>query len=226
MNRKIWLTVSIVVVAIVLIASSARAQMMAYLKVGSINGNVTTTGYENWCDLLSYNLSVVRPEGGPPSFSDMYITRAVDSASPYFFGSAVIGQVYSDARLNVVKWDEDHFEDYVKWTLTNAVIRSYSTAFDSGQMLELIAIDYDVLTYEQLLSGERWSWAGFTYNRTNGLFDWLGTPPTDMAVLFQFTSEVIPEPTTTVLVGFVVAAFGTHLRRRFVADGAVNASMA
>ncbi len=227
MNRKQYVRVTGLFVAMALVASPAAGGLLGFLQVGSIEGDATMAGHEEWSTILSYNISVQnagwRPDGGDtiPAFSDMYVTKSLDRGSPYYFGAAVVGMQFDEAKLDIVNADQpSHL--YVQWLFEDAVISAYNTVFDAGQSLELLAIDFRRVTYKYTPADETGRATGFMYDRYTNAFNWIGAPPANFVLLAQFTEASAPEPAGMVLAAIGAIAALCVRRRRGTASGAVS----
>jgi type VI protein secretion system component Hcp len=218
-NKLVSIFVSIVLVLSFAIAV-ASGQPWAVMKVGTIQGDSTLAGYEGWCDILSYNISVqnagwnIQGDPLPASLSDMYITKSIDRASPLLFGAVLTGQRFNDERLvdaqvHLLKVGlGGQLEPAVKWLFEDVVVSAYNTAYEGGQALELVALDYGEITYEYFptADGVPGPPISFTYDRSVGEIAWLGSDFSNFQLVTQFQAEGVPEPAALVLAGIGLAA--------------------
>jgi type VI secretion system secreted protein Hcp len=88
-------------VIIILCASAAFAAFDTFLKVDGIPGESTDSAHKNWIEIFSYSFGAtnVASRGtltgagiGKVSFSDLKVTKPVDSTSPKLFEACVTGK--------------------------------------------------------------------------------------------------------------------------------------
>jgi type VI secretion system secreted protein Hcp len=95
-------TLALVPPAIVLVAQHASGAFDVFIKIGDIKGESTEDGHKDWIQLDSVQWAVGRTisaagggsttrDAGAPRFSEVTITKTVDSTSPALFLHAVGG---------------------------------------------------------------------------------------------------------------------------------------
>jgi len=225
MKSMRFVLIASLICALIQCASPTSGALQAFLRVGDIEGDATAAGHEEWSEILSYDFSVQNvgwtPGGGDllPSFSDMYITKSVDRASPYLLGANVLGQHFDTARIDVAITDGATFTNKIEWLFQDAVVSAYNTVYSggggSGDTLELVAIDFRTITYKYYRPGERVEPIGFTYDRLYDIFNWIGPAPTGFQLISHFEADPSPEPTAVTLatIGLALLAFWSSGRR-------------
>lgn len=195
---------------------AAEGALKAYLKVGEISGDSSDEIHYQWSEILSYDISVQNTGWPPgahgtsaPTFSDMYVTKLSDSASPYYLKGVWLGQQFEEARLEVADPTTGYLS--VAWLFQDVILSAYNTVFDE-QLLELVAIDFGRVRYSYYpdpMSGA----IEFDFDRNTNA-------PWDTAVLaadgFQFVThfEATPTPEPTTLLLTLVAMFAALLLKR------------
>lgn len=132
--------------------------MAIYLKIDGIDGDVTAAGHEDSIECQSVQWGVQRPihtptgtsqerESGPPSVSDITVTKTVDRASPKLFADACAGRVRS-VKIDFVRISEA-METYLRYELSNALISGYSVSANGGRPTESVSFNFTkiVITY-------------------------------------------------------------------------------
>lgn len=224
MNHKFMICVLAVTWAFPLGACPVFGELAAFLRLDGIVGDTADTGlHYRWSDLLSYDISVqnsgrqhLGSGSQSPTFSDMYVTKAIDGASPYFFGGAVSGMPFGEAKIHLVQASEPD-QSYVEWILRDLVISAYNTVYDGGQSAELVAFDFGIIEYRyypRRPDGSVDAPTGFLYEKETGHFEWIGTAPaTGFLMMPQFAASSTPEPSTALLAGIGISAL-LYSRRR------------
>ena len=118
--------------------------MAIYMKVPFTQGSVTAKGYKGWINIQSMQLeadrslafggNVPREKRGVPKFSPITIVKAIDEASPGLVREALMGSGGS-VEIAVVEPTTDAPREYVRYTLTGALLTSYlvSSASSAGE---------------------------------------------------------------------------------------------
>ena len=112
--------------------------MAIYLKIGDIEGNVTSAGHEGWieCDSMQFGVGRAMPmavgrqtnrEASHPSVSEVTISKSMDDASPYLFQESVIGES-KQVQIHITKTGPNQLESVVEYTLESSLISSYSVS--------------------------------------------------------------------------------------------------
>jgi type VI secretion system secreted protein Hcp len=136
--------------------------MALYMKYGTLEGEVTEKGHENWLAIDSASFGVGRSttvEVGSgqekrhrdqPTISDLQISRTYDKSSPLLFNESVVGKPLKvqidflepadgpDASPNV----------YLTYTMRNCLISSYSVGGGPGGSTESLAINFTAINIQ------------------------------------------------------------------------------
>jgi type VI secretion system secreted protein Hcp len=132
------------------------------MKYGTIDGEVTESGHEKWMAIDSASFSVGRSTNvevgsgqekrhrDQPTISDLQISRTYDKSSPLLFNESVVGKPQkvevdflepadgADAAPNV----------YLKYTLRNCLVSSYSLGGGAGGCTESLALNFTAINIE------------------------------------------------------------------------------
>jgi len=123
------------------------------MKYGTIKGEVTAAGHDNWIQCESVGFGVSRPssvESGAgqgkrhtdaATVGDIQISRSLDSASPYFFNESCGGEE-TDAIIHFVKTEKKKLETYMEYKLSGCLITSYSSSGGDGGASESLSLNY------------------------------------------------------------------------------------
>lgn len=123
-----------------------------YLKLDGIKGESQDSKHKDEIDVLSWSWGVQQSGtmhtgggggSGKASFSDMSITKYVDSASPNLIKVCSTGEHVKEALLVVRKAGKDQ-QEYLKYILTDCLISSVSTGGSGGEdrLTENISINF------------------------------------------------------------------------------------
>jgi type VI secretion system secreted protein Hcp len=126
--------------------------MAVYLKIDGIDGDVTAAGHEGWIECGSFQWGVGRGistptgssserESGPPSVSEVTVSKAMDSSSPKIFTEACVGKA-KKVEIHLVQTGPDALETYMEYTLTNSLISGYSLSSGGDRPSESIAFNF------------------------------------------------------------------------------------
>ena len=127
--------------------------MSIYMKVPFASGSVTAKGYIDWIELDSLqldsdrNLSTEWATGkqknlGKTRFSPFNITKRVDESSPSLISEAWTMHGAHTIEIAVVE-PGDTPKEFVKFTLSNAVISSYSVSSAGDRPFENFSLTFD-----------------------------------------------------------------------------------
>jgi type VI secretion system secreted protein Hcp len=112
-----------------------------FLKLGDIKGESADKTNKEWIDVLAWSWGGSQSGtthlgsgggAGKVSVNDLSVTKYVDSASPALFKALCNGKHYGEAKLTVRKAGEKPLE-YMKVTMTDVLISSYSTGGSGGE---------------------------------------------------------------------------------------------
>jgi type VI secretion system secreted protein Hcp len=119
--RRAWLLVLAIATGLgvgLLATSSASAAQDIYLKLDGIPGDSQSQAAEGQIDVSSFSFGVTNPASGPgkgasrPTFSDLQVSKRVDSASPQLLAAAASGRTIPTGVLTVVSAGEGTRTNY------------------------------------------------------------------------------------------------------------------
>lgn len=117
--------------------------MAIYMKIDGIDGNVTAKGHEKWIEVNDVSFGTGRGitsakpgnqsnrEASIPSFSEVSVTKAMDETTPKLFVESCIGKA-KKIEIHLCR-SGDNIGSYMEYTLTDALIGSYSVSGDSSK---------------------------------------------------------------------------------------------
>lgn len=139
--------------------------MAIYLQFGDIKGNVSAKGHEDWIECTSMSFSVDRDipmtvgtqtnrEHSHPTLSEFVLSKQMDDASPYLFNESTSGDS-KDIVIHVTKTGTDQLESIVEYTLTAALVSSYSISTAGDMPMETFSIAYTRIEMLYILWDEK-----------------------------------------------------------------------
>lgn len=132
--------------------------MAIYLKFGSVNGPVTTKGFEKWIELDSFQFGVGRSigtaargstnrEGAEPHFSEVVVTKPYDVASVKLIEDGWGGHLDTKADIKFTTTVKDGVQTFLAIELEKCGVSAYSVSAGSqGNPTESISINYAKIT--------------------------------------------------------------------------------
>jgi len=105
-----------------------HAEVIGYMKIDGIDGEVTATGYEGHIAILGFGHSVSRPsytgDGpiGDADFQDIRVIKAINSTSPLLSLMVAKGDVISEVTLYFTRDEGPEKWCYYKIELTESVV--------------------------------------------------------------------------------------------------------
>lgn len=126
--------------------------MPIYLQIDGIQGDATHEQHKNWLDIEALHWDVTRNintsagsaanrEASEPSISEVVLTKVSDSSSTKLFQEAVSGRNGKRAVVHLVTTGNPG-ETYIEYSLTNALISSYSVDTNGDRPVETIKLNF------------------------------------------------------------------------------------
>ncbi len=113
--------------------------MAIYMKFGSITGQVTTEGFKEWIELLSFQFGAGRGvgtgaggkqrEGTAPSISEIAISKVYDKASPGLYQDALAGAFDTKVEIKLTQTTKNKTDTYLSYELSQCGISGYSVRY-------------------------------------------------------------------------------------------------
>ncbi len=123
--------------------------MPIYMKYGEIKGDVDEPAHRGWIELGSAQFGVHKRSAGdgtaPPSVSEIFVTKSTDNASSGLFRESVAGKGVT-AFIDFVK---DDGSVYLRLTLTNTLIASYSISGQGERPTETLTLNFTKIEFKQ-----------------------------------------------------------------------------
>lgn len=132
--------------------------MAIYVKYDGIDGEATQADHKKWLDVGSIQWGVGRAisatsgstsnrEASEPSVSEVTLSKMMDSSSPKFFTEAVTGAVGKKVVIHLVTTGSPG-KTYAEYTLTNALVSSYSMSTGGDRPAESLSISFTKLEFK------------------------------------------------------------------------------
>ena len=127
--------------------------MPIYMKFGSIEGNVTTLGYEKWIELHSFQYGVGRAvssgaggntrESSAPSISEITVTKQFDIASAKLYQDSVAGTFDTLVEIKMTSTTKgDKTETFLTFELSDCGVSGYSLSSGGDNPQESLSLNF------------------------------------------------------------------------------------
>ncbi len=129
--------------------------MAIYIKytTPTIDGGVTTTGYEKQFEVISFQFGIGRGVGSPtggstnreastPSVSEITLSKNLDEASGNLVKEAFSGAGKATAVISFVRTDANGGVTYLEYTLSNVMVSGYSISSGGDKPQESISLNF------------------------------------------------------------------------------------
>jgi type VI secretion system secreted protein Hcp len=135
--------------------------MAVYVKYGSLAGEVTAKGYENWMEAGSFQWGVGRGissgtgggskrEATAPNVSEIVITKTMDAISPLILKEALGGKA-TEVKIHMTQTDGAGKQvAYQKYILTNTLISGYSLSSGGDRPSESLSLNFTKIDSEYI----------------------------------------------------------------------------
>ncbi len=132
--------------------------MAIYVKYEGIDGEATHDTHKKWLDVSSLQWgmgraittkagAVTNREASEPSVSEITITKLMDSSSPKFFVESCTGAAGKKVEIHLVTTGSPG-NTYAQYTLTNALVSSYSMSSGGDRPSESVSISFTKVEYK------------------------------------------------------------------------------
>lgn len=132
--------------------------MAIYVKYEGIDGEATHDTHKKWIDCSSLQFGVGRAistpsgsagnrESSEPSVSEITLVKSMDAASTKLFVESVTGAAGKKVEIHLVSTGSPGVT-YTEYTLTNALISSYSVSSGGERPTESISINFTKIQYK------------------------------------------------------------------------------
>jgi type VI secretion system secreted protein Hcp len=137
--------------------------MAIYMKFGSIEGPVTTKGFEKWIELNSFQWGIGRGigsaarsdtgrESSEPSISEVVVTKSMDISSNKLFQDASGGDLGAEVTLKFTATTKDTVTTFLTYVLSNTGLSGYSLSSGGDNPTESLSLNFTkvMITYSGL----------------------------------------------------------------------------
>lgn len=132
--------------------------MAIYVKYDGIDGEATQEDHKKWLDVSSLQWGVGRGismtsgstanrEASEPSVSEVTLTKMMDSSSPKFFTESCTGAAGKKVVIHLVTTGSPG-NTYAEYTLTDALVSSYSMSSGGDRPSESISLSFTKLEFK------------------------------------------------------------------------------
>ncbi|MEP9379128.1 type VI secretion system tube protein Hcp [Aquabacter sp. CN5-332] len=132
--------------------------MAIYLNYDGIQGEATQESHKKWIDVLSLSWGVGRGistpagstnnrEASEPSLSEVSIVKLFDASSPKLFTESCTGSTGKTVKIDLVTTGSPGVT-FCTYTLTNALISSYSVSSGGDRPTESLSISFTKLEFK------------------------------------------------------------------------------
>ncbi len=127
--------------------------MSIYMKFGSVDGAVTTSGLEKWIECNSFQWGVGRGigtaarglesrEASEPSVSEVVVTKRMDKSSPKLFQDAVGGDLSTVVKFKFTTTTKDKVDTFLEFELDNCGLSGYSVSSGGDMPSESLSLNF------------------------------------------------------------------------------------
>ncbi|HVC63719.1 MAG TPA: type VI secretion system tube protein Hcp [Acetobacteraceae bacterium] len=127
--------------------------MAIYMKLGSIQGSVTTSGYENWIALDSFQWGfsagyTAKQSGSEVSVREVVVTMRTEKASPLVVNAGVSRSVLTPSVIiKFTTTSKDKVDVFMSYELSNCVITNYAISGpQEGHPTETLSLSFTKIT--------------------------------------------------------------------------------
>jgi type VI secretion system secreted protein Hcp len=131
--------------------------MAIYMKYGSINGAVTTSGFTKWIELNSFQWGVGRAIGtaargstsrehSEPTLSEVTVTKRTDVSSPKLLLESVAGKLDNKVTIKFTTTTKGKVETFMTYSLTDCGVSGYSLESEGDMPTESISLNFAKIT--------------------------------------------------------------------------------
>jgi type VI secretion system secreted protein Hcp len=133
--------------------------MALYVQFDTIPGNVTTTGWEKWIEVTSFQWGTSRGigtaargstsrESSEPSVSEIVVTKPTDVASTKLWRESVGGLLNHKVVISFTTTNANNPVEYLNLELTNTAVSSYSISSGGDIPMESITFNFTKVMFK------------------------------------------------------------------------------
>jgi len=127
-------------IAALVVAAPASADML--MTADGLTGESNEQGFVGAMELESMQWGVARSSTKGPAFSEMTVSKRLDSASPALMLRAAAGTVIPNARVSLRRVIEDRPEVYLRYCLTGVRVTGVSQSTGGDRPSESLSLSY------------------------------------------------------------------------------------
>jgi type VI secretion system secreted protein Hcp len=127
--------------------------MAIYMNWDGVPGDVTTSGFEKWIELNSFQWGIGRGIGSAmggqasressiPSVSEVVVTKQMDSSSPGLWTDSVAGQLNTTVKIAFTTTSKGATEQFLLYELTNTGLSGYSLSSGGDMPTESLSLNF------------------------------------------------------------------------------------
>ena len=127
--------------------------MAIYMNWDGVPGDVTTSGFEKWIELTSFQWGVGRGIGSAmsgqasressiPSVSEVVVTKRMDSSSPGLWTDSVAGQLNTTVKISFTTTSQGATTQFLLYELTNTGLSGYSLSSGGDMPTESLSLNF------------------------------------------------------------------------------------
>ena len=132
--------------------------MAIYMNWDGVPGNVTTTGFEKWIELSSFQWGVGRGIGSAmggqtsressiPSISEVVVTKAMDASSPGLWTDSVAGELKTTVKIAFTTTTKGQTTSFLTYELTNTGLSGYSLSSGGDMPSESLSLNFTKVSW-------------------------------------------------------------------------------
>ncbi len=126
--------------------------MAIYMKFGKVEGQVTTSGFEKWIELSSFQYGVGRGvtsgaggqqrESSNPSISEISVTKVFDKASSGLYEDAVAGSFDTTVQIKMTSTTKNKVDTFLTYELSECGVSGYSISSGGDNPSESLSLNF------------------------------------------------------------------------------------
>ena len=138
--------------------------MPIFMKYDGIDGEATTTGFEKWIELTSFQFGVGRGinsaygqstrESSIASVSEISVSKPSDGSSPKLLVAALTGTLDKKVTISMVRTASGTVQPYMVYELEGCGISGYSASSGGDRPNESVSLNFDKVSFKYLLIGD------------------------------------------------------------------------
>ena len=126
--------------------------MSIYMKFGSVEGQVTTSGFEKWIELGSFQYGIGRAvttgaggqqrESSHPSVSEITVSKVFDVASPALYEDSVAGSFDTKVTIKLTTTTKNKVDTFLSYELSECGVSGYSLSSGGENPSESLSLNF------------------------------------------------------------------------------------